>query len=49
MTIEEKLTQEFVAAISSVLGDKAEEEFEGNINRADIDEIAKKVKFYLDL
>lgn len=49
MTIQEKLEQEFSAAIQSVLGDVADQEFEDNIRNADIDEIARKVKFYLDM
>lgn len=49
MTKKERLLQEFKCAISAVLGDTEEEEFENDITKGDIDMIAHKVKFYLDL
>ena len=50
MTVNEKLIEEFGCAISAVLGineDKDVKDYE--ISADDIDEIARKVKFYLDL
>jgi len=50
MTIKEKLIQEFGCAITAILGDDADKEAEDvEISKADIDAIAKKVKFYMDL
>ena len=50
MKVREKLLQEFEAAINAELGDLAEEEAENaTIGTGDIDLIANKVKFYLDL
>lgn len=53
MTIKEKLLQELACAIDDTFGAEAEKEYlEENddlINEWDIDAIAKKVKFYLDL
>lgn len=50
MTIYEKLMEEFGCAISSVLGDLAEQEYcEGKVDKLDLELIAKKVAFYLDL
>lgn len=49
MTNKEKLLQEFACAITAELGDIAEEEFENKIEKGDIDAIARKVKWYLDL
>ncbi len=49
MTKEEKLIQEFTCAIYAVLGETKNEEFGNDITKDDIDMIAHKVKFYLDL
>ena len=54
MTLQEKLTQEFNAAIVAVLGDLADREYDSEelkiaINKADLQEIARKVAWYLDL
>lgn len=50
MTNYEKLKEEFGAAIMAVFGDGADEEFYPlTLTAADIDAIARKVKFYLDL
>ena len=49
MTKEEKLMQEFECAIYAVLGDAKEEEFDDDITAGDIQLIAQKVMFYLDL
>ena len=49
-TVRDRLIEEFDCAISAVLGsneDKDEEKYQ--VDAADIDAIAKKVKFYLDL
>lgn len=46
MTIKEKLLEEFEAAINSVFGDEAEEEYV-YVSKEDIDSIARKVKFYI--
>jgi len=49
-TVYEKLREEFGCAIVAVLGDAADKKFEnGSISEADIDDIARKVKFYMDL
>lgn len=56
MTKEEALLLEFSCAIKATLGDEADEEIDDNftseelgklIDSAEIDEIARKVKFYL--
>ena len=49
MTKREKLLEELSCAISAVFGDTENEEFENDISKDDIDAIASKVKFYLDL
>ena len=50
MTVKEKLLQELACAIDAVYGDAAEEDAEENpITSNDIDAVAKKTKFYLDL
>lgn len=50
MTIKEKLTEEFVAAIIAIFGTVAEEEFEqGKVDAGDLELIKKKVAFYMDL
>ena len=50
MTVREKLMQEFEAAIEAVYGDVAEDDEEYvEIEAGDIDAIARKVKFYLDI
>jgi len=50
MTVKEKLIQEFGCAITAVFGDEADKETEDvEISKSDIEAIAKKVKFYMDL
>lgn len=49
MSIREKLLEELGCAISAVLGDTEDEEFDNNISKDDLNAIAKKVAFYLDL
>lgn len=50
MTVKEKLTQEFVAAISAVFGDQENNEFSADqVCESDLVAIAQKVKFYMDL
>ena len=51
MTVKEKLLEELECAINAVLGDYANQEFEEEyvVDAEDIDQIAKKVKFYMDL
>ena len=50
MTVYEKLKEEFGCAIMAILGDMADNDFDPeNIAADDIDAIARKVKFYLDL
>ena len=50
MTIKEKLLEEFECAIKSVYGTMADKELkESDITNKDIEIIAKKVKFYMDL
>lgn len=50
MTVYEKLKEEFSCAIIAILGDGADNEFDPeNISADDIEAIARKVKFYLDL
>lgn len=49
MTNKEKLIQEFTCAITAVFGDNEDKEFENDITKGDIDMIAHKVKFYMDL
>jgi hypothetical protein len=52
MTIKEKLLEEFGAAIVAIYGDVAEkeyEEFSDDIEAGDINAIARKVKWYMEL
>jgi len=50
MTIYEKLKEEFGCAISAIFGDVENEEYEeGKVTKDDLDLIARKVAFYLDL
>ena len=50
MTVYEKLKEEFGCAIVAILGDLAEQEYcEGKVDKLDLDLIANKVKFYLDI
>ena len=50
MTVYEKLIEEFGCAITAILGDLSEQEYcEGKVDKLDLDLIAKKVAFYLDL
>jgi len=51
MTVKERLLQEIECAINAVLGDNADKEDgeEYNVDSADVDLIAKKTKFYMDL
>ena len=51
MTVKERLVEEFTCAINAVLGDCAymEDEEEYKVDRGDIEMIAKKVLFYMDL
>lgn len=50
MTTYEKLMEELGAAIVAVYGEKADNEYtKGEITAEDINVIAHKVKFYLDL
>lgn len=50
MTVYDKLKEEFGCAILAIFGDEADKEFEnGSVSASDIDAIARKVKFYLDL
>lgn len=50
MTVYEKLKEEFDCAILAIFGDLADDDFDlENISASDIDAIAHKVKFYLDL
>ena len=50
MTIYEKLIEELGCAISAVYGGAEDEEYEdGKITKHDLDAIARKVAFYLDL
>lgn len=49
-TVLERLVEEFTCAINAVFGDVAEEKYEAKkVHKGDIEEIAHKVKFYLDL
>ena len=48
MTVREKLLEEFGCAISAILGDQEDKEYDDNIDPADVDAIAKKVKWYLE-
>lgn len=48
MNTKEKLLCEFKAAINAVLGEDAESE-DYEVDASDINEIARKVKFYMDL
>lgn len=50
MTIKEKLLQEFGAAINAEFGSYGDNEWEdGMVSGAEIEDVAHKVKFYLDL
>ena len=50
MTIKEKLLQEFEASISATFGSRENDEYETDeVSASDIDYIAHKVKFYMDL
>lgn len=48
MDTKEKLLKEFACAINAVLGEDAESE-DYEVDASDINEIAHKVKFYMDL
>lgn len=49
-TVYEKLMEEFGAAIFACYGDVADATFtENEVSKSDIEKIAKKVIFYLDL
>lgn len=48
MTVREKLLEEFGCAISAILGDNEDKDIkEYQVDDADIDDIARKVKWYL--
>ena len=50
MTIQDKLMEELSCAIKAVYGSVADEEFDlEKVSREDLEAIAKKVAFYLDL
>ena len=51
MTVKERLLEEVECAINAVLGDYAEmeDEEEYKVDRGDIEMIAKKTMFYMDL
>lgn len=49
VTKREKLLEELGCAITATLGSLEDEEFKNDITKSDIDTIAHKVKFYLDL
>lgn len=57
MAVYDKLKEEFGCAIAAVLGDLADQEYcegkqeycEGKVDELDLNLIANKVKFYLDL
>ena len=50
MSVKEKLLQELACAIDAVYGDQAEKDVDENpITSSDIDAVARKTKFYLDL
>lgn len=49
MTKKEKLMEEFECAINAVFGSLADEEYASDICAEDINAIAHKVKFYMDL
>ena len=50
MSVKEKLLQELACAIDAVYGDEAEKDVDENpITSSDIDAVARKTKFYLDL
>jgi len=51
MTVKERLVEEFTCAINAVLGElaEAEDEEEYKVDKEDINLIAKKVLFYMDL
>ena len=50
MTIKEKLLSELECAINAVYGDTADNEYTTDqVGAGDIDAIAHKVKFYMDL
>ena len=49
-SVRDRLIEEFDCAITAVLGDNEEkDEQEYQVDASDIDAIAKKVKFYMDL
>ena len=49
MTVKEKLLEEFGCAITSVLGDLADQEYsEGSVDSLDLRSIAEKVAWYLE-
>ena len=50
MTVYDKLKEEFGCAIVAILGDLADQEYcECKVDELDLNLIANKVKFYLDL
>ena len=50
MTVKEKLQEEFTAAIIAIYGDLAEEDCEEiKVHKSDLQAIANKVAFYMDL
>jgi len=49
MTNREKLLEEFGCAISAVLGDLEDKDFDNKISKSDLIAIAEKVAFYMDL
>ena len=51
MTTKEKLLEEFGCAIDAILGDEADKEYDADesLEKGYIDEIARKVIWYLDL
>ena len=51
MTVKERILQEVECAIAAVLGDneEKEDEEEYQVSAGDINEIARKVKWYMDL
>ena len=51
MTTKEKLLEEFGCAIDAILGDEADKEYDADesLEKSYINEIARKVIWYLDL
>ena len=49
MTKKERLMIEFDAAIYAVLGENSKKEFNNNITKEEIEEIARKVEWYLNV